>query len=334
MPLTIRIAEPSAVVLRLVLWIVLTRCCGFAQTQSSSLSALLGGSATAFDSAGNLYFTGQTTSSGSIPVTPGAFQTTFGPCSNPNGCGRGYVIKISADGKSILYATYIGGSGNDSPAAIAVDSSGSVYITGFTTSPNFPVTSGTYQNTAGEGFPFEIASAATSSVAILNNGAQIQYQNLSVAAAVPAIFPVGSGYAILNQDGTLNSQTNPAAIDSVVSVFGTGAGLLTPLPPTGSIGLGQSVITATVSVTLWFQAPFAWPPILGYAPATVTYAGDAPGEVEGVFQVNFQVPSSVPPDQACCGLPSQISPGEYGISLNVSGESPYSGGSATLWVGQ
>ena len=49
-----------------------------------------------------------------------------------------FVAKLSADGERLIYATYLGGSGQDNAVSIATDSHGKAYITGFTTSPNFP----------------------------------------------------------------------------------------------------------------------------------------------------------------------------------------------------
>jgi len=51
-----------------------------------------------------------------------------------------FVSKLSADGTTLLYSTYLGGSSTDYANAIAVDTFGNAYLTGYTTSPNFPVT--------------------------------------------------------------------------------------------------------------------------------------------------------------------------------------------------
>ena len=56
-----------------------------------------------------------------------------------------FVTKWSADGSQVLYATYLGGSHADAASAIAVDANGSAYVTGLTSSPDFPTTSGAYQ---------------------------------------------------------------------------------------------------------------------------------------------------------------------------------------------
>jgi hypothetical protein len=59
-----------------------------------------------------------------------------------------YVLKLAADGSRIIYATYLGGSGTDTPAALALDDSGAVYLGASTNSPDFPTTP---QSLAGTG---------------------------------------------------------------------------------------------------------------------------------------------------------------------------------------
>ena len=93
----------------------------------------------ALDSANNVYVTGSTTSSNFPMVNP--YQAVEpGPYS-------GFLTKISADGSSLLYSTYLGGNGFDQPAGIAVDTLGEAYIAGNTTSQNFPVVNA-YQTAA------------------------------------------------------------------------------------------------------------------------------------------------------------------------------------------
>lgn len=85
----------------------------------------------ALDSASNVYLTGSTTSS-NFPVVD-AYQAV------EPGSYSGFVTKISVDGSSLLYSTYLGGNGFDQPAGIAVDTLGEAYVAGGTTSQNFPV---------------------------------------------------------------------------------------------------------------------------------------------------------------------------------------------------
>jgi uncharacterized protein (TIGR03437 family) len=138
---------------------------------------------------------------------------------------------------------------------------------------------------------------------------QVVYQGQSsnpvlipVATVMPGIFTAdasaqGQG-SILNQDGTVNSASNPAPVGSYVSVYATGEGLTSPAgidgKPAGSPAPRPVVqpITATV----------------GGLPAQVQYAGGAPGLVAGVLQANVQIPA---------GVLSGSSP----IVINVGGQS-------------
>jgi hypothetical protein len=99
----------------------------------------------AVDTLGNAYVTGYTFST-NFPATPGAFQTTF-----PGGSISIFVTKLNPTGSVLMYSTYLGGSGEEEGLGIAVDSSGNVYATGYTTSTNFPTTPGAFQTTFGGG---------------------------------------------------------------------------------------------------------------------------------------------------------------------------------------
>jgi hypothetical protein len=102
--------------------------------------------AIAVDSQGSVYVTGYTYSTDFPMQTPyeGAPPAKMSGIS-PGGWPSAFVTKFSADGSSLVYSTYLGGNGLDYGFAIAVDSSGNAYITGSTTSPDFPVTAGAYQ---------------------------------------------------------------------------------------------------------------------------------------------------------------------------------------------
>ncbi len=101
-----------------------------------SYSSYLGGhgesaaTAVAADSSGNVYLTGWTDSI-DFPIA-GALQ------GRNAGSVDAFVAKLNAAGNTLLYATYIGGSGEDRGLGIAVDGSGNAYVTGFTTSTDFP----------------------------------------------------------------------------------------------------------------------------------------------------------------------------------------------------
>ncbi len=100
-------------------------------------STYLGGSGAdtgigiAVDDSRNMYVTGQTSST-NFPLM-NAFQATFG------GATDAFITKFDETGTTLIYSTYLGGTANDGGAAIAVDGAGNAYITGNTSSSNFPV---------------------------------------------------------------------------------------------------------------------------------------------------------------------------------------------------
>jgi hypothetical protein len=112
-------------------------------------STYLGGSSgdaaysLALDASGAAYLTG-VASSADFPVTGGAFQTANGAAAPGE---NAFVTKLSPDGTTLVYSTYLGGSANDFGADIAVDASGNAYIAGAAGSSNFPVTPGAFQTT-------------------------------------------------------------------------------------------------------------------------------------------------------------------------------------------
>lgn len=103
-------------------------------------STFLGGRAedaisdVALDPQGNIYVTGVTRSSGI--ATQQAFQTSL----QTGGFGQsdGFVAKLDPSGSRLLFLTYIGGRKDETPHGIAVDSQGSILLTGITTSEDFP----------------------------------------------------------------------------------------------------------------------------------------------------------------------------------------------------
>ena len=89
------------------------------------------GNAIEVDASGNAYVVGETTST-NFP-TANAFQPTFG-----GGLSDAFVTKLNSTGSALVYSTFVGGAIFDAGNAIALDSSGSVYISGRTTSEDFP----------------------------------------------------------------------------------------------------------------------------------------------------------------------------------------------------
>jgi len=135
--------------------------------------------------------------------------------------------------------------------------------------------------------PYDVAGRASTQVQVEYLGARSKALTVPIAAASPGIFArnaagVGEG-AILNQDYSLNSVTNPAPPGSIVMIYATGEGQVNPRPSDGSI-TGEGVLPKPLGkVALW----------IGGVPAEVQYAGAAPGLVAGVLQVNGRIPTGI-----------------------------------------
>jgi hypothetical protein len=97
------------------------------------------GESIAVDVDGNAYITGRTPSA-SFPTTAESAQPVFG-----GGNGDAFVTKLNSHGSALLYSTFLGGSGDDAATGIVIDDIGRAYITGDTTSTNFPTTSAAFQ---------------------------------------------------------------------------------------------------------------------------------------------------------------------------------------------
>jgi uncharacterized protein (TIGR03437 family) len=130
--------------------------------------------------------------------------------------------------------------------------------------------------------PYTIAGDTSTNIEVRYNGQSAGTATLAVAAAAPALYP-----AVANQDGSLNSQTQPAPRGSVVTVYGTGEGLTD-----GANISGQAATTPCPKPKL--AATLA----IGSVNAELLYLGSAPNLV-GTLQINARVPGGfVPPGPA------------------------------------
>jgi len=103
------------------------------------------GTAIKVDSSGSIYFAGQTLSTQfQFAIPTNSFQRTF-----KGGQGDAFVAKIDSTGSKLIYFTYLGGSGEESAYDLAIDNSGNAYLTGFTTSPDFPTRNALFPQISG-----------------------------------------------------------------------------------------------------------------------------------------------------------------------------------------
>ncbi len=171
-------------------------------------STYIGGSGTdgdsalaiALDSSGDAYVTGQTNST-NFPLTSGSYQQANN--GSATSTFNGFVSKLNAAGTALVYSTYLGGTGNTQATALAVDSSGNVFVTGHTFATNFPTTSGAFQTAS-----VANATGYTAFVTELNPAG---------TALIYSTFLGGSG----NGSGT-GETTNALALDSSDDVYVAG----------------------------------------------------------------------------------------------------------------
>ncbi|MGC9194536.1 MAG: SBBP repeat-containing protein [Syntrophobacteraceae bacterium] len=202
-------------------------------------STYLGGSGTngdaaygiAIDPSGNAYVAGAT-SSADFPVTPGAFQTKLYSSSS-----NGFVTEIAPGGYNLVYSTYLGGSGanGDSAQGITIDGYGNTYVTGSTSSTDFPVTSGAFQpsltSSYSNAFVTEIAPGGYNLVYSTYLGGSGGVSNGDSAYAI-AIAPSGNVYVAGVSYSSDFPVTSGAFQTSLKSSFGNA--FVTGISPGGS----------------------------------------------------------------------------------------------------
>jgi hypothetical protein len=223
-------------------------------------STYLGGSsddrafAMMVDSSGSIYLTGDTQST-NFPVTATAYQATL------LGTANAFVTKVAPDASTLVYSTLLGGSGTDQATAMALDSAGNVYITGFTQSGNFPLLD-SFQNILG------IAGAGTcGSTNLVNVSGAVICSDAFVAKLGPSGVPIYSSF--LGGNGTDSGQG--IAVDSSGAVYVVGGTTSANFPVTSRA----------------FQWLYLGSNTLGNAFLTKISPQDAPSEALTPQQINF-----------------------------------------------
>ncbi|HXJ44561.1 MAG TPA: hypothetical protein VNH18_35065, partial [Bryobacteraceae bacterium] len=137
--------------------------------------------------------------------------------------------------------------------------------------------------------PSSASGALAAKVQVIYQGVSSGEFDVQVAGTAPSLFTTdnsGKGQgAILNQDTTRNSATNPAAKGSIVVLYANGGGETNPIGPDGAIT--PLTLAQIPKLTLPVSVEF------GGIEAKVLYAGPAPGEVAGVIQINAKLPAGV-----------------------------------------
>src|SRR6516165_7005 len=133
------------------------------------------------DSAGSVFLTGQTYSV-DFP-TQNAFQVSCNAIVNAQCAGTVFIAKVAADGQSLAYSTYLGGSAQDAGNGIAVDGVGNAYITGSTKSADFPLQSPMLHSLQGSEHVFVAKLSASGSQLLYSTyvGGSLQEEGEAIA---------------------------------------------------------------------------------------------------------------------------------------------------------
>ncbi len=210
----------------------------------SGSSSYFSGQAAAVDAAGDLYVTGYTNST-NFPT-----QSAFAPPpakTNPNG-GQSwaFVTKFAPDAKTLIFSTYLGGTGgNDRAASIAVDPSGNAVVVGVAVSHDFPVTSGAYQTVCNPVF-----SAPNTEVPNCDAG--------GFAAFVSKFSPSGALLHSTFLSGTnTNTTAYAVAVDASGRAYVAGETLPGAIVPAGTGGSPQAIPFPTTAGAVLVTPPYS-----------------------------------------------------------------------------
>lgn len=291
---------------------------GFVMRLAAGGNALLGATyfggvyddiaeAVAVDNLGNSFITGWTTS-GNLPVTPGAWRPTFGGVPGIN--TDGFVARLSANLQSAGYATFLGGSSSDQLLSIALDrNNGEVVVGGWTLSSDFPTTLNAYRATPSgdiDGIVARVNANGTGPVFGSYLGGVAAESIYSVAIADDGTVWLGGGTDSVNFPTTLNapqrvlggskdgfvSQLSANGQSLVFSTLLGGTGLDTvraisvngsDIVAVGEAGAGYPVTPGAVQTTFGTGVLDGFVTFLTGGGPTMTYSTYLGGDAQDVF---------------------------------------------------
>ncbi len=177
------------------------------------------GAGIAVDASGNAFITGTTVAS-DFPLTPGAFQSVVLGTG-----GTAFLTELNPTGSALVYSSYFGGSGGDAGQGIALDASGIAYITGTTTSFNFPITPAS---------AFQTTNNSANGAAFIS---KIDTTKTGTGSLVYSTYLGGGG----GNAGTA------IAVDSSAKVYVTGFTSATDFPIPAGVNTFQTAIKGTTN---------------------------------------------------------------------------------------
>lgn len=166
------------------------------------------GAGIAVNSSGDAYVTGYTASS-NFPTTMGAAQTSLG-----TGTADAFITELNATGSAIAYSTYLGGSNVTYGTGIAVDSAGDAYVTGYTTSQDFPTTAGAAQTSYGTSTEDAFVTELNATGSAIIYSTYLGESNETGGTGI-AVDSTGDAYVV----GTTNSGAFPTTAGAYQTTF-------------------------------------------------------------------------------------------------------------------
>lgn len=196
------------------------------------------GTAVAVDPSGNIYVAGNTYSS-NLPLTH-ALQTEQSSI---------FILKLSPDGRTVLYLTYFGGSGGaaGSVAALATDAQGNLYLTGTTSASDFPTTPGIPTTIPNPLLDFLLQGAFITEISAA--GDRILYSGIVAGSTIPCLPPPQPSSTSCFDDAAITSGV-AIAVDASGNAYVAGNTNTSDLPTTpgalASQGIGAFVVKINV----------------------------------------------------------------------------------------
>jgi len=281
------------------------------------------GGSIAVDSSGNIFLAGATGSSG-FPTTVGAYDASY------NSGYDAFLSKLNGDLTSLLASTYLGGSDNDSGGSIAVDSSGNIFMTGYTSSSDFPTTTGAYNTSYNGGdhdaFISKLNSSLTTLLASTYLGGSDNDYIWSLAR------DSGGNIYVTGYTGSSDFPTTTSTYDTSYNYYdafvsklnGNLTSLLASTYLGGSSGDSGRSITIDSSGNIYVAG---WTSSSDFPTTTGTYNTSYSGSSYDIFVSKFDSNLSVSPTTATSGSATDVSL----TSATLNGTVNANGQSTTVW---
>jgi len=192
-------------------WVAKLSPSGSALLYATCLPAAGSLSAIVVDPLGQAYVAGTTSLDKPFPTTPGAFRST-------GGSYDAFVLKLSADGSSVVFSALVGGTQGETASGIALDSAGNIYVTGNTRSADFPTVPGAgFVPTGPFTFVFKLSSDGSRLAAstLLRVGGEGTY--IAVDAAGSVFLTGGTGRSGMQISGGAQSAYGGGEFDAFVA---------------------------------------------------------------------------------------------------------------------